>query len=234
MVKPDLSQPVFPLNLRSINQVFPGFALGDFTVLQGPVPLLISLLCVRAQFPTQLGGLQNTVVFIDGANSFRLYQIAQIAQIHHLNPKKVLDNIYIPRAFTAYQAASLIKNRLKKIIKKYNAKVVIISDIAGFFLDKDIPEDEVQRIFSQVAAFLSNFAQKTQTIVIATYPQHADSPRNNLFHTQTIKRANVVLPPRKTSYAQQFALEKHPYLCLGVAELPLEDLTLEDFVEANA
>ncbi len=234
IVKPTLSQPVFPLNLRSVNEIFPGFALGDFAVLQGPVFSLTSLMCVRAQLPTPVGGLQTNIVFIDGGNSFRLYQIAQIAQIHHLSPKKVLDNIYISRAFTAYQVASLIKQHLQKTVKKYNAKLVIISDIAGFFLDKDIPEDEAQRIFGQVATYLSNFARETQTIVIATYPQHADSTRNDLLHTQTIRRANVVLSLRKTNYARQFALEKHPYLPLGVAELPAEALTLEEFAEANA
>lgn len=235
MIEPKLSQPVFPLNLRNVNEVFPGFAFGDFAVLQGAsVSSLTSLLCVKAQLPTQLGGLQSNVVFIDGGNTFRLYQIAQLAQLHWLNPKTVLDNIYISRAFTAYQAASLIKQHLKQIITKYNAKLVIISDIAGFFLDKDIPEDETQIIFGQVITFLSNFARETQTIIIVTYPQHAKNPRNALLHTQTIRKANVVLSLRKTSYARQFVLEKHPSLSLGVSELPQEDLTLEDFAEANA
>ncbi len=235
IVKTALPQPVFPLNIRGVKGVFPGFALGDFAVLGGAsVSSLASLLCVKAQLPHQLGGLQSSVIFIDGGNTLRLYQIAQLAQIHHIDPKKVLDNIYISRAFTAYQTASLIKQQLKQTIKKYKAKLVIISDIAGFFLDKDIPEDETQRIFGQITTYLSNFARETQTIIIATYPQHAQTPRNNLLHTQTIKKANVVLSLRKTNYARQFILEKHPTLSLGVAELPLEDLTLEGFVEANA
>ena len=118
VVKPSLSQPVFPLNIRVVNEVFPGFAVGDFAVLQGPVSSLTSLLCVRAQLPTQLGGLNSNVIFIDGGNSFRLYQIAQLARIHRLNPKKVLDNIYISRAFTAYQVASLVKHYLKETIRE--------------------------------------------------------------------------------------------------------------------
>ena len=115
IVKHTLSQPVFPLNIRSVNEIFPGFALGDFAVLQGSssVLSLASLLCVRAQLPTQLGGFQSSVIFIDGGNTFRLYQIAEFARIHHLSPKKVLDNIYISRAFTAYQAAALITGPTK-------------------------------------------------------------------------------------------------------------------------
>jgi len=108
-------------------------------------------------------------------------------------------------------------HHLKKAIKKYNAKLVIISDIAGFFLDKDIPEDEAQRVFSQVTTFLSNFARETQTIVIATYHKHAKTPRNSFLHAVTYAKANVVLSLRRTSYSRQFVLEKHQYLPSKVA-----------------
>ena len=231
IVKPALSHPIFSLNIRGVKEVFPGFALGDFAVLQGSVLSLASLLCVRAQLPTQIGGLQSKVIFIDGGNTFRLYQIAQFAQIHHLNPKQVLDSIFISRAFTAYQATALITHYLKEAIQKYDAKLVIISDIAGFFLDKDIPEYEAQRIFSQVTTYLSNFARENKVIIIATYPPHIETERNNSLQTQTCTRANVVLSIRRTSYARQFSLEKHPYLTLGTAELPNESSTLPYFLE---
>jgi hypothetical protein len=235
VVKPELFQPVFPLSIRGVKEVFPGFALGDFAVLQGSSVLsLASLLCVKAQLPSQLGGLQSSVIFVDGGNTFRLYQIAQLAQIHHLNPKKVLDNIYISRAFTAYQTAALIKDQLREAIKKYNSKLVIISDIAGFFLDKDIAEDEAQRIFSQVTTYLSNFAREIKTIVLTIYPPHLDTERNGYLHTQTYNKASVVLSIIRTSYSRQFVLEKHPYFSLGTAEVQSEDLTLLDFAEANA
>ena len=235
IVKPKLCQPVFPFSIRGVNEVFPGFALGDFAVLQGSSVLsLTSLLCVKAQLPTQFGGLQSSVIFIEGGNTFRLYQIAQLAQIHHLNPKKVLDNIFISRAFTTYQETHLIMHQLKEAIKTYNAKLVIISDIAGFFLDNDIPEVEALRIFSHVATFISNFTREKQVIIIATYPQHADASRNCLLHKQACAKASVVLSISRTAYDRKIALEKHPYLPLGVAEVPNESLTIADFAEVNA
>lgn len=235
-VKPTLSQPIFPINIRNVNEIFPGFELGDFALLQGSssIASLTSLLCVRAQLPTQLGGLQSNIIFIDGANTFSLYQIAKLAQIHHLNPKKVLDRIIISRAFTAHQTTTLITNQLKETIKKYNAKLVIISDIAGLFLDNDIPEVETQKIFNQVITFLSNFAREQQVIVIATYPTHPKTERNTLLHASTSSKANVVLSLSRTSYARQFVLEKHPYLSSGVSEVPFEDSTLDPYLEANA
>ena len=168
---------------------------------------------MRAQLPTHLGGLQSNVIFIDGGNTFRLYQIAELARIHYLNPKHVLDNIYISRAFTAYQETALITHQLKEAIKEYQAKRAIISDLAGFFLDKDIPDPEAQRIFSQVTTFLSNFAKENKTIVIATCPPHSGTERNNILQTLANSKASVVLSLRRTSYCRQFVLEKH-LICL--------------------
>lgn len=219
--------------MRNINQLFPGFTAGDFAILYGSpsVLSLSSLLCVRAQLPTQLGGLASNVIFIDGGNTFRLYQVARLAQLHQLNPKEVLERIYISRAFTAYQMTSLIMEKLKETVKRYDTKLVVISDIAGFFLDRDIPGEEARRVFSQVTAYLSTFAKENQLILIATYPPHQDTRRNNFLQTVTCGRANVVVSLRQTKYDRELVLEKHPRYVLGSAEFPSENLTLTEFME---
>jgi hypothetical protein len=228
------AQQLLVLNMRNINQLFPGFAVGDFAVLYGSpsVLSLASLLCVRAQLPNQLGGLGSDVIFVDGGNTFRLYQVARLAQLHQLNPKEVLERIYISRAFTAYQMTSLIMEKLKETVKRHDAKLVVISDITGFFLDRDIPDEEARRIFSQVTAYLSTFAKENQLILIATYPPHQDTRRNNFLHTLTCGRANVVISLRQTKYDRELVLEKHPRYVLGSAEFPSENLTLTEFMEA--
>jgi hypothetical protein len=222
--------------MRNINQLFPGFTAGDFAILYGSpsVLSLSSLLCVRAQLPTQLGGLASNVIFIDGGNTFGLYQIARLAQLHQLNPKEVLQRIYVSRAFTVYQMTSLIMEKLKEIVKGYDAKIVIISDLAGFFLDKDVPEEEARRVFSQVIAYLSTFAKENQLMLIATYPPHQNTNRNIFLHTLTCGRANVVISLRQSRYEREFVLEKHPHLVLGSAEFPSENLTLTEFMEGYA
>ena len=225
-------QSLFSLNMRGVDELFPGFAPGDFAVIRGSqsVTSLTSLLCIRAQLPTQLGGLGSKVVFIDGGNTLRLYQIARLAQIHHLDPKKALAKIYISRAFTAYQMTALIMERLKDAVEKYDAKVVIISDIGGLFLDKDIHEEEATRVFSQVAAYLQSFACQNQVVIIATYPPRQSSSRNLSLQAATCGRANVVLSVTQTMYDREFTLEKHPRFMLGTAEFPSENLTLTDFM----
>jgi hypothetical protein len=234
IVKNPTKQALFSLNMQNINNLFPGFAPGDFAVIYGSpsITSLMSLLCVRAQLPSQIGGLSSNVVFIDGGNNFRLYQISRLAQIHHLDPKQTLDKIFLARAFTAYQMTALIMERLKDAVEKYNAKLVIISDIAGLFLDKDIHDEEAKRVYSQILAYLQNFARQHEVILIATYPSRQSSnARNTYLQSVTFGRANVILALKQTPYDREFILEKHPRFMLGTAEFPSENLTLTDFMQ---
>ncbi len=121
-------------NIENVDDLFPGFILGDFAVLHGSsaVLSLSSLLGVKAQLPYQLGGLETNVLFVDGGNTFRLYDVSTIAQIHELDPRKVLEKIFVSRAFTAYQLTSIVFDRLQDTVKKYDSKLIILSDIARF------------------------------------------------------------------------------------------------------
>ncbi len=238
LIKPTITTTQQPqarltLNMPDVDQLFPGFKPGDFAVLHGSPSLitLASRICVRAQIPTQLGGLSSNVVFIDGGNTFRLYRTARIAQLHELDPRKVLERIYISRAFTAYQLTSLIMEKLEETVKKYNTKIVVISDIAGFFLDEDIPEEEAQKVYSQILNYLSGFAKKHQIVLIATYLPHSNIKRNSLLKETTLSKAGVVLSFSKTPYTSEIELEKHPNYMLGVADYAAENPSLMDFMD---
>ncbi len=142
------NRPVFSLNIPIVDELFPGFLTGDFAVINGSSSALTSLLCVRAQLPTQIGGLCSSVVFIDGGITFRLYNIARLAQLHQMNPEKVLGRIFISRAFTAYQLTALIMERLEETVKSYDAKIVLISDIAGMTLPKALEKVVANKMVS--------------------------------------------------------------------------------------
>jgi len=220
--------------MSSIDDLFGGFAEGDFAVFYGmPTVLPLSLLlAVRAQLPFQLGGLETNVIFVDGGNSFRLYQVSRIAQLHQLDPRQVLERIYISRAFTAYQMTSLILERLNESIR-LRSKLVIISDIVGLYLDKDIPSREAKEVFSQLTLYLSRFSQENGLIVIVTCLPHYDSRRGSFFRAMACGRANVALSVKPSKFGQRLFLEKHPSFRLGCVEFSSENLTLDQFMESD-
>ena len=124
--------------------------------------------------------------------------------------------------------------KLEETVKKYQPKLVVISDIAGFFLSDDIPNEEAQKVYSQIISYLSNFAKKHQIILIATCLPYSNSKRNSLLQEITYAKANIALSFSKTTYTREVNLEKHPNFTLGNAELPSENLTLTDFMGANS
>jgi len=223
----------FSFNIPNIDDLFAGFREGDFAVLHGlPTILPLSLLlAVRAQLPFQLGGLGTNVVFIDGGNSFRLYEVSRIAQLHQLEPRQVLERIYISRAFTAYQLISLILDKLKETADSLNSKLVIISDITELFLDRDIPRKEALEVFNHLTFYLSKFAEENQLIIMVTCLPHCNSRLNAFFRAALCGRAKVVISIKSSKYEQRLILEKHPVFSLGYAEFPSENLTLDQFIE---
>lgn len=231
LAKLTLFKPILSLNLRKIDSLFPGFAEGDFALICGSsASTIASLLCVRAQLASQLGGLGSKVLFLDGGNTFELYQIARLARLHHLEPKQVLDNIYVSRAFTAYQMVALIMQKMRRAIKKFNARIVIVSDLSGFFLDEDLPEFEAKRIFSQTTTYLSNFARENRIVLVATYLPHRNERMNSYLQALAATKASVVLSLRRTKYDRVVSLDKHPHLKLGLVELPSETARLTDYM----
>jgi hypothetical protein len=222
------------LNIENLDHLFPGFTPGDFAVLHGSsvIKFLSSLLCVRAQLPYQLGGLETNTVFVDGSNSFRLYEVSTIAQSHELDPKEALERIFISRAFTAYQLTSLVLEKLQDGIKQYDSKLVILSNLAQLYLDKDVPKREAKEIFMQLTTHLLNFTTKNRVITIVTHSPRFHSKRSRFFTEVLHGRANVLISVRNSKQGPQLVLEKHPQFKLGKAEWPSEDFTLMDFMDA--
>ena len=233
ILEPIPSQLRLSLNIENVDSLFPGFMLGDFAVLHGSsaVQSLLSSLCVRAQLPYQVDGLETNVLFVDGGNSFRLYDVSAVAQACDVDPKEVLERIFVSRAFTAYQLTSLVFERLESAIEKYKSKVLILSNFAQLYLDSDVPKKEAQEVFLQLTAYLADFAKKNRVILIATHPPHFWSKRSKFFEEVLCGRANVVASIKQFRNRPYFVLEKHPNFKLGKAEFPSEEVTLADFLE---
>lgn len=144
------------------DQLLDGFELGQFVVFYGSrlSHVLSELLCVRAQLSYELGGLNSSAIFVDGGNVFDPYTLSLFSRLHNLDPREALEKIYISRAFTAYQLTSLIFEKMQKALKKFESKLVVVSDISGLFLDRDVPKTEARDIFNSLTVYLSDFASK--------------------------------------------------------------------------
>ena len=119
--------------IKEVDNLFGGLKQGEFVVLHGSkmCHAFSELLCVRGQLPYGEGGLDSSVIFIDGGNVFDLYFISETTHALGLDPEEILRNIWISRAFTSYQLTVLVDEELPKILDQKNSKLVVISDIAA-------------------------------------------------------------------------------------------------------
>lgn len=184
---------------------------GQFAVFQGkPSHALSMLLCVRAMLPQPLGP-NCDVIFIDGGNNFDPYSISNNSVEQGLDPENVLERLHVSRAFTHHQLACIVIDRLPHAIEKFEAKLVIVSDITQLYCDPDVRDDDKEdslRIFSKTARTLRMLARQRQCLIIATnLEQRSPQMDRSLMHA-----AHVSVRIEQKTGLTQFSLLKHPHL----------------------
>ena len=208
-------------------------ATGQFVVFQGlsPSVSLAELLCVRAQLGNPIG-LHSSAVFIDGGNSFDVYATSNYAIEYGIEPKLALSRIHISRAFTYFQLASLLTEKLSSALTHYSSKFAIISNITELFQDQEIKDkQEAHRVFQRILHSLSTVAEITGSLVIATsFSQNIRS-----FDTALIQTAHTVILAEEHGTFTRFALVHNKSLPFRKASHREDraDQFLEDFMEGR-
>jgi len=179
---------------------------GQFIAFQGkPVRAMCTLLCVRAMLPQPLGP-DCDVLFIDGGNSFDPYAISDSSVEQGLDTEKVLERLHVSRAFTHHQLASIIADKLPSAIRKFNAKLVVVSDITQLYCDPDVRDDDKEdavRIFAKTTRTLRMFARQYECLIVATNFE----PRNFLIDRSLTLAAHVLVSVEQKSGLTQFSLK---------------------------
>jgi hypothetical protein len=218
--------------IPAVDNIFPGFEAGDFAVLYGHrVSFMAFALCVRCILPTEKGGLGSSAVFVDGGNSFNPYLMGNLARIYDLDPRTTLERVYVSRAFTAYQLSSLILEKLEPFLNVKKSRLLVVSDIASLFLDRDIPKTEAKDLFMKVCAKLSEIAEKKQTLVLATYYPERRSRRGLFFEAVLFGRSNVIVKFERRGSVLRFVLQDHPRIKPFSIDFQSEDVQLTNYME---
>ncbi len=89
-------------------------------------------LAVNVQQPKEKGGLNGKCVFIDTESTFRPERIIEIAEKSGLDPKKVLKNIFVAKAYNSDHQVVLAE-KAKDIIKEQNVKLIVVDSLMSHF-----------------------------------------------------------------------------------------------------
>ena len=146
---------------------------------------LIERICVRAQLPPRYGGLDSNVLLVDGANSSDLYMCVNFAQQYGLDSHKILEKIISSRAFTAYQLADTIINKVPLAIKQHSANILVIPNLLNYFTtDLNADTTEMKAILKEIVKSLSKI-QNCMIVVSLGFATQYDYLLSELF-TRTI------------------------------------------------
>jgi len=125
---------------------------------------------VTVQLPKEKGGLEGAALYIDSENSFRPERIVNIAKFHGLDPKNVLKNIYIARAYNAHHQM-LLAEKASEIIPEKNIKLLIVDSLTSHFRAEYIGRGKLADRQQQLAKhmhLLSKLAEVHNIAVIVT------------------------------------------------------------------
>lgn len=164
--RPSLSLGRSPLrSLPQLDSLTGGFWPGQVAFIESSTRHLFpltSMLCAKA-------ALEGEVVFLDGGNSIDPYGIARICKSRRIDPRLVLSRIHVARAFTAYQLATLVDERLGIAVRDSGANTVVVSCLLEMFFDKDIPYRESYQLIKRCLGEVGAVARENGVAAIVTH-----------------------------------------------------------------
>ncbi|MBW6461714.1 MAG: DNA repair and recombination protein RadA [DPANN group archaeon] len=89
-------------------------------------------LAVNVQIPKEEGGIGGSALYLDTENTFRPERIQQMAEALGMDSKKVLENIYIARAYNS-DHQMILAEKAKDIMKEKNIKLIIVDSLMAHF-----------------------------------------------------------------------------------------------------
>lgn len=128
-----------------------------------------------------LAGKGIEVVVLDGANRFNPYTASSFARKAFIPPESLLKRIQIARAFTCYQMAIMIIEKLPSLlITGLQKPWIILLGLINTFLDEDVSEREVRPLFERSLRKIEEMALRGIPFLLFQPPIDLDSKRTYL------------------------------------------------------
>ncbi len=100
------------------------------------------------------------VLVADGANAFDPYIVSRFARKEGFPPEELLKKIWVARAFTCHQLATLVRERLETRASEEKASLVVLLGPGTLFADEDVPGEEAALLFRKMLASVREMSQR--------------------------------------------------------------------------
>jgi hypothetical protein len=106
------------------------------------------------------------VVFIDSANVFNPFLIAEVATRWGRRPEELLDRIHVSRTVTVHQLEALISEGVSEALTTYASRVLVVSGFLDNLYDEDVELREAWRVFRKATAHLRALADAGVLVLV--------------------------------------------------------------------
>ena len=204
--RPASSFPHFSLGFSRLDSLLRPLSEGRLVVLSGsPSSVVAELAAFRAQLPVETGGLDSTILFIDGGNRSDPYLFSSFARQKGLRPSAAMRRVASCRVFTFYQLAALVSEHLARAVEDYGTRLVVISDVLGTFNEPELDEREARRVLGAIEEGIEKVKKRALVIVTLVSPNKYDatvaswsdtlvclSPDGDIVRAELLKHRNRV------------------------------------------
>ena len=103
---------------------------------------LVLQLAVNVQLSEKEGGLNGNVIFIDTENTFIPERVVQMAKAKGKDPKEILKNIYVARAFNS-DHQMLLAEKARDLMGKNKIRLIVVDSLTSLFRSDYIGRGEL-------------------------------------------------------------------------------------------
>ncbi len=152
------------------------------------------------------------VLLLDGNNSFSPYPLVQLAKEMGHDPEHFLSSLFVSRAFTCHQMASLVFNQLHREIAQHQPRLVILAGPLETFYDESVPFIEAKNLLLHLVTALGQSVPGHIFVILSPFPKKM-AGRRTFFLSHMKKHATRVFriaPPEVSSQTSIRIIEEKP------------------------
>ena len=168
------------------------------------------------------------VVFIDSANAFNPFLIAEVATRLNKPPEELLDRIHISRTFTVHQLEALITERIAEALNTSASRVLVASGFLDNLYDEDVERREAWRMFRKATAHLRALADAgSLVLVVCPAPAVRLPNRDGLLDALMAMADKVIKLDASTLYLEKSVKGVHALPVVSRVEPPRLDASVK-------
>jgi len=107
----------------------------------------------------------ESVLYVDGANTFDPFAVGRLARARRRQPRQVLAMIHVARAFSPNQVERLISDCLGAALDRYQARIAMLAGLFETFYDQTVSDQNAEKLFGRMMNAIIRLTQQGYTIV---------------------------------------------------------------------